>query len=79
MNTSIPEILTFEQIRQRYDGEWVLIAYTDIDSNLKPIMGEVIAHSPDRDEVYRAVSQGHGRDLAIECFVKLPEDMVYIL
>jgi hypothetical protein len=79
MNTSSPDILTFEQIRQRYDGEWVLIAYTDVDANLKPITGEVIAHSPDRDEVYRAVSRCHGRDLAIECFVKPPEDIVYIL
>jgi hypothetical protein len=73
------EILSFEEIQRRYDGEWVLIAYTDVDRNLKPIAGEVLAHSVDRDEVYRAVSQGRGRDLAIECFVKTPQDMVHIL
>jgi hypothetical protein len=79
METQIPEILTLEQIHQRYDGEWVLIAYTELDDDLKPVMGEVLAHSSDRDQVYRAVSQGNGRDLAIECFVKTPEDMVFIL
>jgi hypothetical protein len=79
MPTQSAEILTLEQIRQRHDGEWVLIAYTEIDHNLKPIRGEVLAHSSDRDAVYRAVSQGEGRDLAIECFVKTPEDMVFIL
>jgi hypothetical protein len=75
----MPEILSFEAIQHRYDGEWVLIAYTAIDQNLKPIAGEVIAHSTNRDTVYDSVSLGQGRDLAIECFVKMPEDMVVIL
>jgi hypothetical protein len=73
------EILSFEEIQHRYEGEWVLIAYTEIDQDLKPIAGEVIAHSPDRDIVYDSVSLGQGRDLAIECFAKMPEDMVVIL
>jgi hypothetical protein len=63
------EILSFEDIQRRYE----------VDRNLKPIAGEVIAHSVERDEVYGAVSLGKGRDLAIECFVKTPEDMVFIL
>jgi hypothetical protein len=79
METQSPEILTLEQIRQRYDGEWFLIAYTDIDDDLRPIRGEVLAYSRDRDEVYRAVSDDRGRDLAIECFVKTPEDLVFVL
>jgi hypothetical protein len=74
-----PEILTLEQIRQRYDGEWVLIAYTEIDQNLIPLRGEVLAHSSNRDEVYSAISHANGRDIAIECFIKTPEDMVFIL
>lgn len=73
------EILNYDEIQRRYDGEWVLIAYTEVDRNLKPIAGEVIAHSIDRDEVYGLVSLGEGRDIAIECFVKTPEDMVFIL
>jgi hypothetical protein len=27
----MPEILTLEEMRRRYDGEWVMIAYTKID------------------------------------------------
>jgi hypothetical protein len=79
METQSPEILTLEQIRQCHDGEWVLIAYTEIYDDLRPVRGEVLAHSSDRDEVYRAVSQGKGRDLKIESFVKTPEDRVFIL
>jgi hypothetical protein len=78
MDLQSPTILTLEQIRQRHDGEWVLIAYTEIDRNLQTIKGEVLAHSIDRDEVYRAVSKAKGRDFAIECFVNTPEDMAFI-
>ncbi len=31
MDLQSPAILTLEQIRQRHDGEWVLIAYTELD------------------------------------------------
>jgi hypothetical protein len=73
------EILSFDEIQRRYDGEWVVIAYTEIDQDLKPIAGEVIAHSVDRDTVYDSVALGEGRNLAIECFATMPEDMVVIL
>jgi hypothetical protein len=61
----VTEILSFEEIERRFDGEWVLIAYTEVDRNLKPIAGEVLAHSVDRDEVYGAVSLGKGRAIAM--------------
>lgn len=81
------QILSFSEIEQQYDGEWVLIAYTDLDENLKPIADEVIAHSIDRDVVYDAIAHrgdglgptGGHRGVAIECFVKVPEDMAFIL
>jgi hypothetical protein len=73
------ETLSYADIQQRYDGEWVLIAYQFLDENLKPIAGEVNAHSVDRDEVYAALSNRGNQGVAIECFVKAPENMAYIL
>jgi hypothetical protein len=73
------KILSYLEIQQRYDGEWVSIAYDLLDENLKPVSGEVIAHSTDRDEVYATLSTRGDRGIAIECFVKVPEDMVFIL
>jgi hypothetical protein len=73
------KILSFAEIEQQYDGEWVLIAYTEVDPNLKPIAGEVLAHSTDRDLVYEALAQRGDGGVAIECFVKMPEDMAFIL
>ena len=73
------EILSYAQIQQRYDGKWVLIAYDSLDENLKPLSGEVIAHSTDRDEVYVALSKRGSQGVAIECFVKVPENMAFML
>jgi hypothetical protein len=76
---NMAEVLSYEQIKQQYDGEWVLIAYTELDETLKPIAGEVIAHSVDRDVVYDALPLRGDRGVAIDCFVKIPEDVAYIL
>jgi hypothetical protein len=73
------QILSYQEIQKRYDGEWVLIAYQSLDENLKPIAGEVIAHSLERDEVYSALGKRGDQGVAIECFVKIPEDMAFIL
>lgn len=72
-------VLTLEEMRQRYDGEWLLIAYTQLDENLQVIAGEVLAHSSDRDTLYASLSLGRGKDVAIECFAEVPEDMAFIL
>jgi hypothetical protein len=73
------EVLSFEAIQDRYDGEWVLVAYTELDQDLRPIAGEVIAHSTERDVVYDALSRRGDRGVAIECFVKAAADMAFIL
>lgn len=73
------QILTIEEMRYRYDGEWLLIAYKELDQHLKVLSGEVLAHSIDRDKVYAALPLGRGKDIAIECFAKIPEDLAFIL
>jgi hypothetical protein len=49
----MPEVLTLEEMRCRYDGEWVMIAYTKIDPETNEVLqGEVLAHSRNSQEVY---------------------------
>lgn len=71
------EILTLEEIKHRYYGEWVLLACTEIDPELTPIRGEVIAHSIDRDTIYDEIA-AHRHDqigtLSIEYMGDIPED-----
>lgn len=75
----MPEILTIDEMKHHYDGEWLLIAYTELDDQLRVLKGEVLIHSPNRDDIYNALSLGRGRDVAIECFATIPEDAAFIL
>ena len=72
-------IMTFEEIKQNYNGEWVLIAYTETDENLQVIKGEVIAHSANKEEIYQALESAKDQPLAIEYMGQIPEDIAFIL
>jgi hypothetical protein len=76
----MPQTLTFTEIQQQYQDEWLLIAYTAIDpKSLQILQGEVLAHSPDIEVIYQALPQAKGRNAAIE-FVGTPKaDVAYIL
>jgi hypothetical protein len=72
-------VLTFEEMQQHYPNEWLLIAYTEIDENLKVIQGEVLAHSPHAEEVYRALPHHKDRAVALEYIGEIPNDLVIML
>lgn len=49
-----------EEIRERYQGEWVLIKFgsmADLDEDLLVIEGEVVAHARSWQEIQRADEQ----------------------
>ena len=73
------EILTFEQIKTRYDGEWVLIADPVTDDSLSVQQGEVLWHSKDRDEIYRKAQELKPAHSAILFFGSLPKDAAIVL
>lgn len=75
----MPEILSFEEMQHRYAGEWLLIAYTELDNEMNVICGEVLAHSPNRDDIYGAISSSDGQSVAIEYIGAIPEDLAVIL
>ena len=71
--------MTFEQIEQNYDGEWVLIAYSETDEELRVVKGKVIAHSTNKEDIYRALENAVEQPLAIEYIGQIPEDLAFIL
>ena len=73
------EILTFEEIKLRYDGQWVLIAYTETDEELQVIKGKVVAHSDNKEDIYQALESAGEQPLAIEYMGQVPEDIAFIL
>lgn len=72
-------VLTFEEMKQQYHDEWLLIAYTELDENLKVVEGELLMHSPKVDEIYNVLSQYNDRAVAIEYVGEPPEDVAFIL
>jgi hypothetical protein len=49
----VNQVLTIEQIGSQFDSEWVLLSDLTLDANGQVSGGKVVAHSKDRDEVYR--------------------------
>ena len=47
--------LAMDEIHRRYNGEWVIVHVTAFDERQVPKRGKVLFHSPDQDEVDRAV------------------------
>ncbi|MEG4116484.1 hypothetical protein QUA43_03190 [Microcoleus sp. N9_B4] len=69
------EILTAAEIRDRYPREWVLIADTESDDLWNVIRGEVLAHSPQREEIDRALTKFKDiRSISIEYTGPIPDD-----
>jgi hypothetical protein len=66
--------LTLAEMAQRYDGEWLLIAYTELDEDMVVVRGEVLAHSPDQGAVYDALPLAKGRAVAFEYVGQVPAD-----
>jgi hypothetical protein len=73
------EILTAAEIRDRYPREWVLIADTESDDLWNVIRGEVLAHSPEREEIDRALTKFQDiRSISIEYTGPIPDDYLVI-
>lgn len=68
-------------MQHRYGGEWLLIDCEELNENLDVVRGEVIAHSPDKSEIYNALAANRRRDctLAIEYAGEFPNDVAYLL
>ena len=69
------KILTVAEIRERYPREWVLIADTESDDLWNVIRGEVLAHSPKREEIDQALTKFPDiRSISIEYTGPIPDD-----
>ena len=71
--------MTVDELRERHAGEWLLIEYESLDDELRVTRGRLLAHSPDRDEVYRALLDAKGKKVALEYAGTVPEDLAFAL
>ncbi len=71
--------MTFEEIKQQYPDEWVLIDFTQLDEELKVVEGEVIAHAPNKEAIYKKLLELENEKIAIEFTGEMPEEPAYLL
>ena len=73
------EIMGLQERRERYGGQWVLVGYEELDDDLNVLRGEVLAHSPDKDGIYRHLMTMRGKKIAVEYMGEIPKDLVVVL
>lgn len=52
--------MKIEEVKEKYKDEWVLIKVLKTDELNRPIEGEVLFHSKNRDEVYAKMKEVKG-------------------
>lgn len=65
--------MKIEEIKKKYKDEWVLVMVTKPDELGRPVEGNVIAHSRNRDDTYRAMKQTRVKDFAHFYTGKIPK------
>jgi hypothetical protein len=51
----VSKVMKITTIRETFVDEWVAAEVTQVDKADVPLAGEVITHSPEKQEVYQAV------------------------
>jgi len=71
--------MKMEEIKTKYKGEWVLIEYTKLSDELSVIEGDVIAHSKDKDFIYKEQLRYKNKNLSVEYLGTAPQDWAVML
>lgn len=74
-------VMTIEEIRERYAGEWVLIEFVELDEDMQIVRGRVLAHSLNDEEIFQKFLElrHQKRPVAIEFLGQVPEDVVVVV
>ena len=72
-------VMGMPEIKEKFAGEWVLIAYKELDEDLDVLIGKVLAHSVHRDEIYQCLLSLKQKKIAIEYLGEVPEDWAVML
>jgi hypothetical protein len=73
------EILSYSEMKQCFDAEWVLLENPETLDDLIVRSGKVLSHSKNRDEIYRKARELKPRHSAILFLGELPDDVAVVL
>ena len=73
------QTISFAEIKEKFDGEWVLIVDPVTTKDLDIVEGKVLWHSKDRDEVYRKAMEFRPKHSAVLFVGQPPQRMEFAL
>ncbi len=66
-----------EELRKKYQGEWLLLGNVEADEIQRPIAGVLLAHSNRKADIYEKLLETQEEDkIAIEYAGEIPKDYV---
>ncbi len=71
--------MKWEKIIKEFKDEWVLISVKEVDENFNLKDGDVIAHSGNKEEIYKILLEIRPKNFSIEYTGKIPEDLAVVL
>jgi hypothetical protein len=72
------EVLSIEEIRARYDGQWVLVVEPHANELCEVLSGKVVFHSKDRNAVWDAAAP-YTDEVAVFYVGDPPPGMIYAM
>ncbi len=71
--------MKWEEIVENFKDEWVLIDVEEVDENFNLNEGNVIAHSKNKEDIYKKLLEIKLKSFSIEYTGKIPEDLSVVL
>lgn len=71
--------MKWEEIFEQFKDEWILVDVKEVDENFNLKEGDVIAHSKDKEEIYKKLLELKPKKFSIEYTGKIPEDLAVVL
>ena len=71
--------MKWAQIKEIFREEWVLIQVHQVDGDYRVVEGEVLAHSKDKEDIYRAVLEIRPKEFSIEYTGQFPDELAVVL
>ncbi|OAI39782.1 hypothetical protein AYO38_06995 [bacterium SCGC AG-212-C10] len=78
-NADIAPVLTWQEIEARHQGEWVVIADPQTDSNLKLLAGRVVYHGTSRSGAWTADRELGLFHTAVRFVGRMPSGAAFLL
>jgi len=66
-------------IKNAFKDQWVLVKVDEVDASFNIVEGEVLAHSKDKEEVYKKLLQIRPKQFSVEYTGVIPEDLAVVL